>query len=91
VISYQKLQRLSSFAFNVNQGVRQIILCEGDFADHLFNVTEGLVKLYKLLPDGRQQVTGRGGVFSGHFPGIAMDDIYAYSAEAITPVRLCRF
>ncbi len=89
VLSDQELQSLSSFAFNVSAGSREIILNEGDPAAHLFNVTEGLVKLYKLLPDGREQVTGF--LYSGDFLGIAMNDTYAYSAEAITPVRLCRF
>ena len=89
VLSDQELQRLSSFAFNVRQEAHETILSEGDSSDHLFNVTEGLVKLYKLLPDGRAQITGF--LFSGDFLGIAMNDTYAYSAEAITPVRLCRF
>ncbi len=89
VLSDQELQQLSSFALNVSQDAREIILSEGDSADHLFNVTEGLVKLYKLLPDGREQITGF--LFSGDFLGIAMNDTYAYSAEAITPVRMCRF
>jgi CRP/FNR family transcriptional regulator len=65
------------------------IIDEGEPADYLFNVTEGAAKLYKLLPDGRRQITGF--LFEGDFLGIAMNERYAYSAEAIGQVSLCRF
>jgi len=68
---------------------RSIVIEEGETAEWLFNVTEGVVKLYKLLPDGRQQVTGF--LFAGDFLGIALNDTYAYSAEAIGTTSLCRF
>ena len=45
--------------------------------------------MYKLLPDGRRQITGFAGV--GHFLGLAVSDTYAFSAEAIDTVRYCRF
>ena len=41
------------------------------------------------MPDGRRQITGFVGV--GHFLGLAVSDTYAFSAEAIDPVRYCRF
>jgi CRP/FNR family transcriptional regulator len=47
------------------------------------------VKLFKLLPDGRQQITGFAG--AGHFLGLAVSQNYAFSAEAIEDVQLCRF
>ena len=65
------------------------ITSEGEAADYLFNVTRGAVELYKLLPDGRRQITGF--LFSGDFLGIALNDSYAYSAEAVGGVSLCRF
>jgi CRP/FNR family transcriptional regulator len=65
------------------------IIDEGEPADYLFNLTAGAVKLYKLLPDGRRQITGF--LFEGDFLGIAMNERYAYSAEAVADVSLCRF
>ncbi|MDH5557593.1 MAG: helix-turn-helix domain-containing protein [Alphaproteobacteria bacterium] len=65
------------------------IIDEGEAADYLFNVTQGAVKLYKLLPDGRRQITGF--LFEGDFLGIAMNERYAYSAEAVGQISLCRF
>jgi CRP/FNR family transcriptional regulator len=62
---------------------------EGDSAESFFNITSGTAKLYKLLPDGRRQITGFAG--PGHFLGLAVSSIYAFSAEAIDPVRFCRF
>lgn len=62
---------------------------EGEPANAFFNITAGTAKLFKLLPDGRRQITGFVGV--GHFLGLAVSDTYAFSAEAIEPVRYCRF
>jgi CRP/FNR family transcriptional regulator, anaerobic regulatory protein len=64
-------------------------LNEGDAATHFFNITEGSVKVYKLMPDGRRQVTGF--LFVGDLLGLAFNDTYTYSAEALTPVTMCRF
>lgn len=66
-----------------------ILFAESDPAAHVFNVTDGTLKIYKLLPDGRRQVTGF--LFTGDFLGLANAAAYAYSAEAVTPARLCRF
>ena len=62
---------------------------EGEPADAFFNITAGSAKLFKVLPDGRRQITGLVGV--GHFLGIAVSDTYAFSAEALGAVRYCRF
>ena len=62
---------------------------EGEPAESFFNITSGTAKLYKLLPDGRRQITGFAG--PGHFLGLAVSATYAFSAEAIDSVRFCRF
>ncbi len=83
---------LSEFSSITTKGSVQAgnpIFDEGEPADHVFNVTEGLVKVYKLLPDGRRQVTGF--LIAGDFLGLANDETYAYCAEAVTEARLCRF
>ncbi len=45
--------------------------------------------MYKLLPDGRRQITGFAN--GGSFLGLAVSDTYAFTAEAIDVVRYCRF
>lgn len=84
-----ELARLQSIITSFQAEAGQPILHEGDPAADLFNVVSGAVKLYKLLPDGRRQITGF--LFPGDFLGIALNDIYVYTAEALTRVRLCRF
>ncbi|MHA1154364.1 MAG: cyclic nucleotide-binding domain-containing protein, partial [Alphaproteobacteria bacterium] len=69
--------------------VTTLELDEAEPADHLFNVTAGAVKVYKLLADGRRQMTGF--LFPGDFLGLANEENYAYSAEAVTHTALCRF
>jgi CRP/FNR family transcriptional regulator len=48
-----------------------------------------MLKLSKLLPDGRRQITGF--LLPGDYLGLAFAERYICSAEAVTPVRLCRF
>jgi CRP/FNR family transcriptional regulator len=67
----------------------KILFAEGEPAENLYNVVSGAVRLTKLLPDGRRQITGF--MFPGDFLGIAFNETYAYSAEALAPTRLCRF
>ena len=62
---------------------------EGDPASHFYDVNQGNVRVFKSLADGRRQVTGFMGV--GDFLGLAVSAQYAFSAEAITDVNLCRF
>lgn len=62
---------------------------EGEPARHVFSVTSGAVKVYKLLADGRRQMTGF--LFPGDFLGLADEETYVYSAEAVTRSKLCRF
>jgi len=61
---------------------------EGEPASNVYNLTSGTIKLYKLLPDGRRQITGF--LFAGDFLGLAASEDYIYSAEAVTAVALCR-
>jgi len=62
---------------------------EGEPAANVYNLTSGTIKLYKLLPDGRRQVTGF--LFSGDFLGLANSENYIYSSESVTDVALCKF
>ena len=83
------IARLAALAQVIELPAGQSFIEEGEPADCFFNITAGTAKLYKLLPDGRRQITGFVGV--GHFLGLAVSDTYAFSAEAIEPVRFCRF
>ena len=62
---------------------------EGDAARQVYTLTRGALKLYKLLPDGRRQVTGF--MFPGDFLGITIEDEHAFTAESLDDAQLCRF
>jgi CRP/FNR family transcriptional regulator len=49
----------------------------------------GALKIYTLLADGRRQVTGF--MFPGDFLGVAVDDEYAFSVEALGSSELWWF
>src|SRR5690242_6498698 len=89
VLSANELDLLCRIVSTIDVDSGQTITSEGEPARDLFNVVRGSLKLYKLLADGRRQVTGF--LFPGDFLGIALSDAYACSAEAIEPVQLCRF
>ncbi len=65
------------------------LIQEGEPAENVFTLTEGMLKLYKLMPDGRRQVTGF--MIPGDFIGLAYGQSYIYSAEAVMPTQACRF
>jgi CRP/FNR family transcriptional regulator len=83
------LARLSTILTVAELAAGQGFIDEGEPATCFFNVVTGTAKLFKLLPDGRRQITGFVG--PGQFLGLAVSDTYAFSAEAIDQVRFCRF
>ncbi|MEQ8700417.1 MAG: helix-turn-helix domain-containing protein [Bauldia litoralis] len=67
----------------------EMLFLESDPANSLFVITDGSIKLYKMLSDGRRQITGF--LFRSDFLGLAFRDRYAYSAEALSLTTVCRF
>lgn len=67
----------------------QSVFHEGDPAQRVFMVTQGALKLYTLLADGRRQVTGF--MFPGDFLGISVDEEYAFTVEALENSELWWF
>lgn len=88
-LEHDDLNRLTEILQTCRVEVGGALFSEGDAADSLYNVTSGTMKIYKLLPDGRRQITGF--LSAGDFLGLSVDDCYAYTAEAVTAVVLCRF
>src|ERR1700733_14164035 len=72
-----------------NFPARTMLFDQGALAGSVFNVTEGVVRLYKSLPGGRRQIVGF--ALPGDFLGLALMDRYGVAAEAVTQVRVCRF
>ena len=83
------LDELEAITLRVRLPAGRNLFDEGDPAENLFTLTEGMIKLFKMLPDGRRQITGF--LLPGDFLGLAFFRSYAYSAEAVTDALLCRF
>ncbi len=83
------LGRLDALAEHLTLAAGEVLTREGDPAGHVFNITSGSIRVYKLLADGRRQITGF--LFAGDFLGLATGDTYVFSAEAIEPATACRF
>ncbi|MXN65899.1 helix-turn-helix domain-containing protein [Stappia sp. GBMRC 2046] len=63
-----------------------VLFYEGDKAERLYELDEGVVMLFKLLPDGRRQVVeilNAGSVF-----GLSAGEVYDCTAESLTPVKV---
>lgn len=84
-----QLPALSAIAAGRRLEAGRTLFQEGDAADDVFTVTAGTLKLFKLMSDGRRQITGY--LLPGDFLGLAYGDTYVFSAEAISDSTLCRF
>jgi CRP/FNR family transcriptional regulator len=73
---------------HVQLNPNEAIFTAGQIARSVHNITAGVVRLYKLLPDGRRQIIGF--ALPGDFLGTAPSDRYSYSADAIDSVSVCR-
>lgn len=67
----------------------EVLFSEGDKADSVYEVLSGMVRLYKLLPDGRRQVTGF--LTAGQLLGLAPQGTCVFTADALTEVSLVRY
>lgn len=67
----------------------RIFIEESEPAQAFYIIAEGQAKLFNLLPDGRRQITGF--AKTGDFLGLAATERYAFSAESLGDIRLCRF
>ena len=61
---------------------------EGDRAQHIFEITEGVLRIFKIIADGRRVITGF--LYAGDMVGLSLKNVYLYSAEAVTPVKVRR-
>jgi len=89
VLDCGRLERFRNLGWTLKLAPGQSLFHEGDPATRVFTLTTGTLKLYKLLADGRRQVTGF--LHPGDFLGISIDDEHAFSAEAVEHSQLCWF
>lgn len=87
VMSDEELVRLSKLTQNQTYAPGEALFFEGDTAGACFIVQDGALKLYKLLPDGRRQITGF--LFKGDFLGLSPKEEYGFTAEVLEEAHAC--
>ena len=89
VLDCENLAELKNLGRSLRLGAGQILFREGDPAGRVFTLTDGSLKLYKFLPDGRCHVVGF--MYPGEFLGISIDDEHAFTAQVLEDSELCSF
>jgi len=84
-----ELRELEQLSHHVHFAPRETVFGQEELATSLYNLLEGVMRLYKLLPDGRRQIVGF--ALPGDFVGLAASPRHGISADAIGPVSVCRF
>ena len=64
------------------------IFWEGDAAEDVFYVLEGCLRVHRIVQDGRRAILGF--VYAGDLLGVSFRNIYPFTAEVVSPVRLKR-
>ena len=85
----RELAELRRLATHVGFNGGHTIFSEGERADSAFGLSQGVVRLYKSLPDGRRQVVAF--ALPGDFLAMPLADRFSFSADAIGEVSVCRF
>ena len=88
-LSDEELACLARAAQRISLSAGTLFIEEGEPATCFYSVDAGFIRLFKSMPDGRRQIIGFAG--PGHFLGLGASLCNVISAEAMEPVRLCRF
>ncbi len=67
---------------------REDLFLEGDDATHVFEVVEGVVCMYRIMPDGSRHVLAFR--FPGEIVGLCSPGTYGYNAQAVGDTRVRR-
>jgi CRP/FNR family transcriptional regulator, anaerobic regulatory protein len=67
----------------------ETIFWEGDAVTDVFEVREGVLRVCRLLSDGRRAITGF--LYPGDLVGVSLKDHYLYTVEAVTEAKVRRF
>ena len=62
---------------------------EGEPFNHIYQVVSGVVRIAKLLPDGRRQISGF--YLPGDIFGFEAGEIHHFSAEAVVQTKVIAF
>jgi CRP/FNR family transcriptional regulator, anaerobic regulatory protein len=88
-LDQDELRELEHLGHHFQYQANETVFTQEEIAASCYNLLEGVMRLYKLLPDGRRQIVGF--ALPGDFLGIAVNGRHGISADAVGPVVVCRF
>lgn len=80
---------LGALGIAMSFGRNTEIYAEGEPPAHVYKVVSGVVRISKLLPDGRRQISAFH--TAGDMFGFEAGDLHHASAEAVVPVKLIAY
>jgi CRP/FNR family transcriptional regulator, anaerobic regulatory protein len=84
-----ELRELEHLGRHIHFASCETVFAQEEMTTSVYNLLEGVMRLYKLLPDGRRQIVGF--ALPGDFLGVAASARHGFSADAIGAVTVCRF
>jgi CRP-like cAMP-binding protein len=88
-LTAEEQKRVAAIMRTINVQPHCSIFDEADPAEYVYTITAGTVKVYKLLGDGRRQITGF--LFAGDFLGLIHNEGSAASPAEGSRLSLSRF
>ena len=89
LLDKDEIQQIELLTRHVRFAPCETVFAQEDIATSFYSVLEGVLRLYKLLPDGRRQIVGF--ALSGDFLGLSTAGHHGFSADAISAVTVCQF
>src|SRR6516162_10402210 len=84
-----EIKQFGHLGRHIHFATGETVFAQEDMTAWFYNLLEGVMRLYKLLPDGRRQIVGF--ALPGDFLGMATSGRNSFSADAISAVEVCRF
>ncbi|WP_426419466.1 helix-turn-helix domain-containing protein [Bradyrhizobium genosp. A] len=84
-----ELKEFEHLGRRVHFATGETVFSEEDITTSFYNLLEGVMRLYKLLLDGRRQIVGF--ALPGDFLGMNISGRHNFSADAIGTVAVCQF
>jgi CRP/FNR family transcriptional regulator, anaerobic regulatory protein len=84
-----ELRELAHQSRQIHFAPGETVFAQEEMTTSFYNLQEGIMRLYKLLADGRRQIIGF--ALPGDFLGLAASSRHNFSADAIGHVGLCQF
>jgi len=88
-LSNEQLNEISQSVKHTHYPKGKEVINFNEDANKIYNIVNGSIRQYKILPDGRRQIVGF--LFSGDFLGIPYEEKFSYYANTIEDTCLCVF